>query len=117
MTTASQRLKLGLAGILLVAASAGAVLAVAGTAKATVELFSRENYGNEGTLVLAPSDGPRPQLLKLVEPGVMSIVFADEATARDFYAESASLGERVCLADLGPQTPQHHGQRWWLFTC
>lgn len=75
------------------------------------------DYGNEGVLIAAPKGGPDKRLVQHVEPSLMSIVFSDRKVAQEFYDEAASNGERVCLADLGPQKPQFRGQRWWLFSC
>lgn len=117
MSKTQERIKVGGALIVLAMSAALAVVSLASTAKATVELFNRSDYGNEGTLIQAPAGGPDAQTLQHVEPGLMSIVFADRRVAQEFYDEAAANGERVCLADLGPQRPEHKGQRWWLFTC
>lgn len=117
MNKTQERIKVGGAIALLAFSVALAAVSLASTAKATVELLGRADYGNEGVLMLAPAGGPRAEMLKAVEPGVMSIVFADRAVAQEFYDEAVSNGERVCLADLGQQRPEHKGQRWWLFTC
>ena len=75
-----------------------------------------ENFG-EGTLLAYPTKGVDPNLARLTEPGVMSIVFSDEAVAREFYDEAVSNGEQVCLSDLGAQPEEFRGQRWWLRSC
>ncbi len=70
----------------------------------------------EGTLVAGPTKID-PELAKAVEPGVMSIVFADQRAAKDFFDEATSMGESVCLSDLGPQLPEFRGRRFWLRSC
>lgn len=111
------RIKTTAALLGLAAAVSLATVSATSAAIAGYEVLTRPDYGNEGTLLRAPAGGPDPQLLRHVEPGVMSIVFTDRRMAEELYDEAAANGERVCLADLGPQPQRAHGQRWWLFTC
>lgn len=71
----------------------------------------------EGTLLMQPLDGYNRQVTRLVEPGLASMVFADKDFAMELVQEARGNGERMCLADLGPQPPQYHGQRFWVFSC
>lgn len=77
----------------------------------------KADWGGEGVLLAAPKDGPDRRATWGAFPDTLSVVFSDERVAREFYDEAVSNGERVCLSDLGPQRAEHHGQRWWLFTC
>lgn len=71
----------------------------------------------EGTLLMQPLDGYNRQITRLVEPALASMVFADKNFAVELVQEARSNGERMCLADLGPQPPMYHGQRYWVFSC
>jgi hypothetical protein len=71
----------------------------------------------EGKLLGAPKAGVDLRVAKMVEPGIMSIVFTNKVAALEFYNEAVGNGEAVCLSDLGPQQPQFHGQRYWLRSC
>jgi hypothetical protein len=80
------------------------------------ELVPVAKLSAEGTLLGAPRMIDRG-VAALVEPGIMSVVFSDEKTAWDFYHEAVGNGESVCLSDLGPQTKEFRGQRYWLRSC
>lgn len=80
------------------------------------ELIPSAKLRAEGTLLASPGMVD-VGISRLVEPGLMSVVFSDRATANDFYAEARANGESVCLSDLGPQSPEFHGQRYWLRSC
>lgn len=80
------------------------------------ELIPAAKLRAEGTLLGSPRMVD-PGMSRPVEPGVMSVVFTDETTAWDFYHEAVQNGESVCLSDLGPQSAQHKGQRFWLRSC
>lgn len=80
------------------------------------ELVPAAQLRAEGKLIASPGMVD-VGISRLVEPGLMSVVFTDRATANDFYAEARANGESVCLSDLGPQSPEFHEQRYWLRSC
>lgn len=82
------------------------------------ELVPVSKLRAEGTLMNGPAVVD-VGISRLVEPALMSIVFADRVTAEDFYMEARSNGESVCLSDLGPQNAEqsNRGQRYWLRSC
>lgn len=107
------------AGAAMALAAVGGLTAASLRAEAPLgtQLAPVSQLRAEGTLLGAPKSGVDLRVAKLVEPGVMSIVFTNEDMAWDFYHEAVGNGERVCLSDLGPQPAEFHGQRYWLRSC
>jgi hypothetical protein len=76
------------------------------------------DFGNEGILILAPVDGINREMVEHGDPAMLSWTFSDKEEAVRVVLESNNRGdEPLCLSDLGPQKPEFHVARYWVFSC